>query len=102
MKKTAVIYDKWLNSLGGGEVVACRMARILQDYGYEVTFINGKSVEIKAIKDVLGIDMSDITFTSIWNDEVSLKAIAKNKDLFVNLSFIDYSYGYSKKNIYYT
>ncbi len=102
MNKSAIIYDKWLHSLGGGEVVACNMAKILKDSGYDVTFIGGKKVSIKAIKDKLGIDLTGINFTEIWNDELRLKDFTQDKDLFINLTFIDYSQGFAKKNIYFT
>lgn len=96
-----VIYDKWLHSLGGGEVVACNIARILKDQGYDVLFISGKVVSVDAIYDKLKIDLRDIKFTTVWNDEIALKKLTKNKDLFVNISFLDYSIGFAKKNIYY-
>jgi len=101
-KKTAVVYDKWLSTLGGGEVVACNIAKILNDNGYDVIFISGKPVSFKKIKNALGIDLSGIKFKQVWNDELELKKFVKGKDLFINCSFMDYSYGYAKKNIYYT
>jgi len=101
-KKTAVIYDKWLTTLGGGEMVACNIARVLKDTGYEVIFISGKKVPVQQIKKVLSIDLSDIKFKEVWNDEIELQKIVRGKDLFINCSFMDYSRGYAKKNIYYT
>jgi len=101
-QKTAVVYDKWLDTLGGGEVVACNMARILKDLGYEVIFVCGKKISPKKIKLTLGIDLSDIKFEEVWNDEAKLRKIVLGKDLFINISFMDYSFGYAKKNIYYT
>jgi len=100
--KTAVVYDKWLSSLGGGEVVACNIAKILKEQGYDVTFVSGKFVPLQKIKKILKINLSGIKFVQIWNDEIGLKKITKDKDLFINVSFMDYSYGYAKKNIYYT
>ena len=102
MRKTAVVYDKWLQSLGGGEVVACNIAKILHDNGYDVTFICGKYVDRKIIKQKLDIDMSGITILDVWSDEARIKRISLGKDLFINLSFIDYIHGYSKNNLYYT
>lgn len=102
MKKNAVVYDKWLSSLGGGEVVACSIAKILKDIGYEVTFVCGKKVTYDVILSKLNIDLRGIKIVEIWNDETALKKISKNKDLFINVSFIDYSLGFSKYNIYYT
>ena len=100
--KTAVIYDKWLHSLGGGEVVACNLAKILVESGYKVIFISGKLVPKETILEKLKIDTTNIKFIQIWNDEVALRKVVKNKTLFVNVSFMDYSRGFAKKNIYYT
>lgn len=102
MRKNAVVYDKWLSSLGGGEVVACNIAKILADNGYDVIFIAGKKIDIEIIKDRLNVDLSNISMVEIWSDESKIKQLSKDKDLFVNISFIDYTYGCAKKNIYYT
>lgn len=102
MKKSAVVYDKWLRSLGGGEVVACNIAKILTENGYSVTFVAGKLVDKETIRNKLGIDLTKVNFVEIWSDEAKIKKISKGKDLFVNTSFLDYTYGNSKKNIYYT
>lgn len=100
--KTAVIYDKWLDTLGGGEVVACQIAKMLKESGYDVIFICGKKISYKLIKEKTNIDLKGIKFIEVWNDEVKIKKIVEGKDLFINVSFMDYSFGYAKKNIYYT
>lgn len=97
----AVIYDKWLHSLGGGEVVACNIAKILKDQHYQVLFISGKEVSKETIYEKLKIDLRGIEFKQVWNDETALKKLVKDKDLFINISFLDYSIGFAKKNIYY-
>lgn len=97
----AVIYDKWLHSLGGGEVVACNIAKILKDKGYKVLFISGKRVPPEVISEKFKIDLKGIEFKQVWNDETALKRLAKDKDLFVNISFMDYSLGIAKRNIYF-
>jgi len=124
--KTAIIYDKWLSGLGGGEVVACNMATVLRDTGYEITLLSSGTVSKEAIKSKLGIDLSGINITTnldILNPSTSsfkLRGTNKPKttsnkqqatnnqelnnqqpDLFINLSFMDYTYGFAKKNIYY-
>lgn len=91
--------------MGGGEVVACNMARVLKDDGYRVIFACGKIISTQEIKDKLGIDLSDIEFR-IVQDEQSLKQLTINYELstinlFINISFMDYSYGIGKRNIYY-
>jgi len=88
--------------MGGGEVVACYMARMLKDLGFNVTFVSGKKVSKLEINNKLGINLDDITFIEIWNDEVRLKEVVQGKDLFINTTFMDYSCGYAKRNIYYT
>jgi len=102
MKKTAVVYDKWLDSLGGGEVVACTMAKILRKMKYDVTFISGKKVPLSLIQNQLNINLSGVKFKEVWNDDISMKKLVAGKDLFINTSFIDYSYPHARKNIYYT
>lgn len=102
MKKKAVIYDKWLDSMGGGEVVACTIAKILSENNYNVTLLCRKKVPIEAIKNKLNIDLKDIKFVEVWNDESKIQTLTEGKDLFINISFIDYSIGHAKKNIYYT
>ncbi|HOR01641.1 MAG TPA: glycosyltransferase [Candidatus Woesebacteria bacterium] len=102
MKKTAVVYDKWLSSLGGGEVVACNIAKTLINNGYKTTFISGHKVDPKLIVEKLGIDISKAKFLEIWDDESKIKKITKGKDIFVNASFMDYTTGSAKKNIFYT
>jgi len=107
----AIIYDKWLAGLGGGEVVACQMARTLKDNGYEVLFLSKDVVSPGKIKDKLGIDLSDVTFKQVLC-ESDLQPVTNDyllttnhqplvPDLFINLSFMDYSYGFAKKNVYY-
>ncbi|MFA5136544.1 MAG: glycosyltransferase family 4 protein [Patescibacteria group bacterium] len=100
--KTAVIYDKWLHQFGGAEVVACTMAKILIKAGWSITFVSGKFIHLHKIQDCFGINLKDIPFYVVWNNEKRLKEIVQGKDLFINLSFMDYSYGFAKKNIYYT
>lgn len=96
-----LIYDKWLNTLGGGEVVACSMAKILKDQGHDVTFVSGKEVSLEVIYEKLNIDLKKIRFKQVWNDENALKKLTRDEDLFINISFLDYSIGFAKKNIYY-
>lgn len=98
----AVIYDKWLHSLGGGEVVACNIAKILKDRGYKIIFISCKKVPPDLIFNKLKIDLRGVEFKQVWNDEISIKELTKGSDLFINTSFMDYTIGFAKKNIYYT
>lgn len=102
MKKTAVVYDKWLSTLGGGEVVACNFAKTLIDNDYETIFACGKKVDPQIIKDKLGIDLSKAKFIEVWNDETKLNKLTVNKNIFINASFMDYAIGSAKKNFYYT
>lgn len=100
--KTAVIYDKWLNQLGGGEVVACQMACALRKNNWNVMLLTGKPASYDEILKRFAINLNSIPLYEVWNDEQKLKNLVKGKDLFINTSFMDYSYGYAKTNIYYT
>lgn len=101
-QKKAVVYSKWLPSLGGGEMVSCTIAVILRDLGYEVILITGKKVTRDLVKNKLGISLRGIKLILNWNDEFKLKQLTKGCELFFNTSYMDYSFGYAKKNIYYT
>lgn len=101
-KKTAIVYDKWLSTLGGGEVVACNIAKALYNSGYKTTFICGGLVDTKIIREKLGIDLSKIEFIEIWNDEEKINNLTKDKDIFVNASYMDYTVGKAKKSYFYT
>lgn len=101
MTKTAVVYDKWLSTLGGGEVVACGIAKVLLDNGYQVTFISGEEVALQKIKERLDIDLRGATFETLWNDQAKLNQITSDKDVFVNTSYSDFLIGKAKKNYYY-
>lgn len=100
--KTAVVYDKWLSTLGGGEVVACNIARSLLEEGYQVTFISGKSVDPKEIQNKLYIDISKANFVTSWNNDREVQEYTHGKDIYINASFMDYTTGFAKKNYYYT
>lgn len=99
--KSIIIYDKWLHTLGGGEVVACQAARTLKDLGHHVTLLSGKTVKPQDIFNKLGIDLKDIDFKQAWNNEAEIKELASGKDFFINISYLDYTPGFSSKNIYY-
>jgi glycosyltransferase involved in cell wall biosynthesis len=93
--KTAVVYDKWLAGLGGGEVVACSIAQLLRSHGYDVTLLSANSVSIEKIQQKLSINLSGITL------QIGQPSSTTHPDLFINISFMDYSYGMGKRNIYY-
>lgn len=100
--KTAVVYDKWLSTLGGGEVVACNIAKALLDENYQVTFISGKLVNPDEIKNKLNVDIKKAKFVEIWNNDREVQEYSSGKDVYVNASFMDYTTGLAKKNFYYT
>lgn len=102
IKKSAVVYDKWLSTLGGGEVVACNIAKALYEASYNTTFIVGNLVDPQIIKDKLRIDLNGINFVEVWNDEDRILDLTKEKDIFVNASYMDYTISKAKHNYYYT
>lgn len=101
-QKTAIVYDKWLSTLGGGEVVACNLAKALFESGYKTSFITGNFVDPQIIKDKLKIDLKGIDFIEVWNDEDRILDLTKNTDIFVNASYMDYTISKAKHNYYYT
>lgn len=100
-KKRAVVYNKWWSSLGGGEVVSSAIAQALLARDYDVICVSGKHVTPHSIKERLGFDLAQCNFQFIWNDEETLQELTKEADIYVNATYMDYSVGHAKQNIYY-
>lgn len=101
MGKTVVIYNKELNNLGGGEVIACNIAKILKEEGYKVTLLCEKLVSKRTIWERLGINISSVQIKSIKDFKNNYSRLSSNIDLYINLSQGNYMSGIGKKNVYY-
>lgn len=96
------IYDKWLNTFGGGEKVATTMSEILSQNGHDVYLMGNTEVEKTEIEDKMGVDLSKVKLVS-WLERAfdKLSPLTKKFDLFINVSFLDHLPSQAKKSFYY-
>lgn len=96
------VFDKWLNTLGGGEKVASVMAESLAKAGHEVHLISNFEVDKQEISEKMGVDLSKVNMTP-WFERSYAKLLPKTKeyDIFVNVSFLDHTPSAAKKSVYY-
>lgn len=96
------IYDKWLNSMGGGEKVATVMAEVLSKAGHKVDLISNFDCDTKQLESKMGVDLSKVN-TVVWYERsyAILSPKTKKYDLFINVSFLDHLPSLAKNSIYY-
>ncbi len=96
------IYDKWLNSMGGGEKVATVMAEVLSKAGHKVDIISNFDCDMGQLESKMGVDLSRVN-TVVWYERSYsiLSPKTKKYDLFINVSFLDHLPSLAKKSIYY-
>lgn len=102
MQKKIAIYDKWLNSMGGGEKVATVMAEALSKAGHAVHLISNYDVDKAELEEKMGADLSKVEIV-IWYERsyASLTQETKKYDVFINVSFLDHLPSIAKASIYY-
>lgn len=96
------IYDKWLNTLGGGERVASTIAEILSQKGHNVYLIGNAEIEKKEIEDKMGVDLSKVNLISWFERSYDkLSPLTKKFDLLINTSYLDHLPSQAKRSFYY-
>lgn len=96
------IYDKWIESLGGGEKVATVMAEALSKAGHDVDLLSTFKPNKPLIEKKMAVDLSNVKMVAL--NERSYDRIlkwTKSYDLFINTSFLDLQPSLAKKSIYY-
>lgn len=96
------IYDKWLDTLGGGEKVATVMAECLSKKGHRVDLISNSDVEKDEVEEKMEADLSRVKFVS-WFERAydKLSPRTKKYDIFINVSFLDHLPSLAKRSLYY-
>lgn len=96
------VYNKWLDSLGGGEKVTLVMAEALNKKGYDVSILSTFTSNLNLLESKMGVDLRGIKMVAL--KEKSYSKIAertKEYDLFINTSFLDVQPSKAKHSIYY-
>lgn len=96
------IYDKWLNSMGGGEKVATVMAEALSIDGYSVDLISNSDIEKQEVEQKMGVNLSHVNLI-FWAERSykKLEELTKKYNIFINVSFLDHLPSKAKWSIYY-
>jgi glycosyltransferase involved in cell wall biosynthesis len=96
------VYDKWLNTYGGGEKVATVMVENLLRGGYRVDLISNTEIDRKEIEDKMGVNLKGVNMV-FWSERSyeKLTLLTKKYDVFVNTSYFDHLPSLAKKSIYY-
>jgi glycosyltransferase involved in cell wall biosynthesis len=97
------IYDRYLNTFGGGERYSCKMAEILSKKipGAEVDLITDIHSNLKEVSERLNLELSKVTlkiFPFISEDYAS--RITSEYDIFINTTYLSSLPASAKHNIY--
>jgi glycosyltransferase involved in cell wall biosynthesis len=96
------IYDRYLDTAGGGERYSCKMAEILsRQPGYKVELVSDIFADIKKVESRLNLDLSKVSFKIFpFLSEEYAKKVTGSYDLFINCTYLSPLPGYGKRNMY--
>lgn len=98
--KKAAIYDRWLNTLGGGEQVAFAYAQTLRDMGYETCLLTHSLFDMKRAEQKMGVNLAKIKVVVLpLMSGNQLSKYTEDYDVFVNTSYLDFFPNRSKFGI---
>ena len=84
------IYNRWLNTLGGGERHSLAMAEYLSGY-YPTFYISHYPVSLEKAAKKLNLDLSNISFKFLPElVYLNLTEISREYDFFINASNLDF------------
>lgn len=100
MGKKAAVYDRWLNSLGGGEQVAFAYAIALRDLGFKTELLTHNLFDIKVAEQKMNVNLKGIGIRYIpFLPDYQLSGYTEEYDIFVCNSYLDYIPNRSKYGI---
>lgn len=83
-KRKLIVYDKWLETLGGGEVVACSIAKAFEKK-FETVLIGKKLISKEKIESFLGLPLKQTKLSAMTEDRV----IKQKTNIFINSTYLD-------------
>lgn len=97
----AAIYDRFWQSMGGGERHCGMIAQLLSQSGVEVDLIGHRRVPFEELSDRLALDLSKVSMV-ITPDrgEEALAEMSADYDLFVNASYMSRVVSRAKRSAY--
>lgn len=98
--KTAAVYDRWLNTLGGGEQVAFAYVETLRELGYTTKILTHSEIDIPKAEAKMGVQLHDIEIIVLpLMSSQQLAGYTEKYDIFINTSYLDYFPNRSKCGI---
>lgn len=91
------IYNRWLQTLGGGEKHSLAFGEYMMNLGHRVEVISHKPVSKDMAAERLGLDLSGMEFIAIDDrPPVDISPITARYDFFLNTSYMDYFPSFAK------
>jgi len=85
----AAVYNRFLQSMGGGERHSSMVAQVLAADGWEVDLIGHEDIGKEVLADHLGLDLGKVSLRIVKDrGEVDMARISADYDLFVNGSYM--------------
>lgn len=95
------VYNRYWPSRGGGERHAGMVAQVLGEMGADVDLLGHDDVDLDALADHLGLDLSNCRMRVVPDTgESALRAVTGEYDLFVNGSYMSALQSEAAKSIY--
>jgi glycosyltransferase involved in cell wall biosynthesis len=97
----AAVYNRFMQSMGGGERHSGMLAQVLAEDGHEVDLLGHEEVDKDAFADHLGLSLDKVNLRLIPDlGEHDLTLVSGEYDLFVNASYMSRLVPCARHNLY--
>ena len=95
------VYNRFLQSMGGGERHSGMLAQVLADDGHEVDLVGHEDVGKEILADHLGLNLGKVSLRIVPDrGEESVARLSASYDLFVNASYMSRVRARAARNLY--
>jgi glycosyltransferase involved in cell wall biosynthesis len=97
----AVVYNRFLPSMGGGERHSCMLAQVLAEQGHDVDLLAHEDVGKDLLADHLGLNLAKVSLRVVPDrGERDLAGVSSDYELFVNASYMSRVKARAAHNLY--
>jgi glycosyltransferase involved in cell wall biosynthesis len=95
------VYNRFLQSMGGGERHSGMLAQVLADDGHDVDLVGHEDVGKEILADHLGLNLGKVTLRIVpHRGEDSVARLSAEYELFVNASYMSRVRAQAARNLY--
>ncbi|HEX4907969.1 MAG TPA: glycosyltransferase [Actinomycetes bacterium] len=95
------VYNRFLQSMGGGERHSSMLAQVLADDGHEVDLVGHKDVGKEILADHLGLNLGKVNLRIVpERGEAQVARLSAEYELFVNASYMSRVKAQATRNLY--